>query len=164
MPRYVLAYSGGLDTSVMLKWLQEVHGAEVVTLTADLGQKQELSGLREKPLATGASRVFIEDLRDEFVEGYIWPSLKAGALYQGVYPLATALGRPLIAKRAVEVAREVGADAIVHGCTGKGNDQVRIEVSVAALAPDLRCIAPLREWDMRTREQELEWARSRGIQ
>src|SRR5262245_52504972 len=110
MPRYVLAYSGGLDTSVMLKWLQENHGAEVVTLTADLGQRSELTGLREKAMATGAAAVYVDDLREEFVEDYLWPSLKAGALYQGVYPLATALGRPLIARRAVEVAREVEAD------------------------------------------------------
>jgi argininosuccinate synthase len=163
MPRYVLAYSGGLDTSVMLKWLQEKHGAEVVTLTANLGQRRELIGLREKAIATGAAAVYIEDLRDEFVEAYLWPSLKAGALYQGVYPLATALGRPLIARRAVEVAREVGADAIVHGCTGKGNDQVRIEVSVSALAPELRCLAPLRDWELRSREEEIAWALSRGI-
>ena len=163
MPRYVLCYSGGLDTSVMLKWLQETRGAEVVTLTADLGQMQELEGVREKALATGASRVFIEDLREEFVSEFVWPSLKAGALYQGVYPLATALGRPLIARKAVEVAREVHADAIVHGCTGKGNDQVRLEVSVGALAPDIACIAPFRAWDLKTREEEIEWARARGI-
>ena len=119
MPRYVLAYSGGLDTSVMLKWLQLHHGAEIVTFTADLGQTKELTGLREKALAMGASRVFIEDLRATFVDEHLWPALKAGALYQGVYPLATALGRPLIARRLVEIAREVGADAIVHGCTGR---------------------------------------------
>src|SRR5436190_3044378 len=163
MPRFVLAYSGGLDTSVMLKWLQIEYGAKVVTLTADLGQRKELVGLREKALATGAEEVVIEDVREEFVRDYLWPSLKAGALYQGVYPLATALGRPLIAKKAVEVARRVGADAIVHGCTGKGNDQVRIEVSVQALAPELRSIAPFREWELRTREQEIDWARAHGI-
>ena len=163
MPKYVLAYSGGLDTSVMLKWLQEKHGAEVVTFTADLGQRSELDGLREKAIAGGAAAVYIDDLRDEFVDEFLWPSLKAGALYQGVYPLATALGRPLIAKRAVEIAREVGADAIVHGCTGKGNDQVRIEVGVAALAPDILCIAPLRDWELKTRDDEIAWARSRGI-
>ncbi len=164
MARYVLAYSGGLDTSVILKWLQVNHDAEVVTVTADLGQKRELLGLEEKAVASGACRVFLDDLRAEFVADYLWPALKAGALYQGVYPLATALGRPLIAKRLVEVAREVGADAVVHGCTGKGNDQVRLEVSVAALAPELRCLAPLREWEMKTRAEEIAWARRHGIQ
>src|SRR5437870_5012980 len=114
MPKYVLCYSGGLDTSVMLKWLQVKDGAEVVTFTADLGQKRELVGVREKAIATGASQVFVEDLATDFVHEFLWPALKAGALYQGVYPLATALGRPLIAKRAVEIAREVKADAIVH--------------------------------------------------
>lgn len=162
-PRFVLAYSGGLDTSVMLKWLQERYDAEVVTVTANLGQKKELRGVREKAIASGATRVFVDDVREEFVRDYLWPSLKAGALYQGVYPLATALGRPLIAKRLVRAAREVGADAIVHGCTGKGNDQVRIEVSVGALAPDLKCIAPLREWELKSREEEIAWAKERGI-
>jgi len=163
MSRYVLAYSGGLDTSVILKWLQVNHAAEVTTVTADLGQKSEIQGLREKAVACGARRVFVDDLRAEFVAGYLWPALQAGALYQGVYPLATALGRPLIAKRLVEVAREVGADAVVHGCTGKGNDQVRLEVSVAALAPELRCVAPLREWEMKTREEEIAWAHEHGV-
>jgi argininosuccinate synthase len=161
---FVLAYSGGLDTSCMLKWLQEKHpGCQVVTVTADMGQKKELRGVREKAVATGASQVFVDDLREEFVRDYLWPALKAGALYQGVYPMATSLGRPLIAKRCVEIARQVGADTIVHGCTGKGNDQVRIEVSVAALAPDLKCLAPLREWELKTREQEIAWAKQRGI-
>ncbi len=163
MPRYVLAYSGGLDTSVMLKWLQEKHGAEVVTFTADLGQKRELQGVREKALACGASQAFVVDLRDEFVSDYVWPSLKAGALYQGVYPMATSLGRPLIAAHGARLAREVGADAFVHGCTGKGNDQVRLEVGVRSVAPELRCLAPLRDWELRSREEEIEWARSRGI-
>jgi argininosuccinate synthase len=163
MPRYVLAYSGGLDTSVILKWLQVHHGAEVVTFTADLGQARELDGVREKAAASGAVRVVVEDLRHEFVEDYVWPALKAGALYQGVYPLATALGRPLIARRLAEVAREAGAEAVVHGCTGKGNDQVRIELGVAAAEPGLRCIAPLREWDLHSREDEIEWARAHGI-
>ena len=163
MPTYVLAYSGGLDTSVILKYLKERDGADIVTMTADLGQEKELIGVREKALATGASQVFIDDLREEFVNDYLWPSLKAGALYQEVYPLATALGRPLIAKRLVEIARDVGADAIVHGCTGKGNDQVRLEVGVAALAPDLKCIAPLREWELRTRDAEIAWAKEHGV-
>jgi argininosuccinate synthase len=163
MPRYVLAYSGGLDTSVMLKWLQVNHGAEVVTLTADLGQERELRGVREKAIATGATQVFLEDVRDEFVRDFVWPSLKAGALYQEVYPLATALGRPLIAKKLVEIARKVGADAVVHGCTGKGNDQVRLEVGVACLAPDLKSIAPLREWELKSREDEIAFAREHDI-
>jgi argininosuccinate synthase len=163
MPRYVLAYSGGLDTSVILKWLQVHHGAEVITFTADLGQARELEGVREKAAASGAARVFVEDLRHEFVEDFVWPALKAGALYQGVYPLATALGRPLIARRLAEIARETGAEAVVHGCTGKGNDQVRIELGVAAADPDLRCIAPLREWDLHSREEEIEWAHAHGI-
>jgi len=163
MPKFVLAYSGGLDTSVMLAWLQERYQAEVVTVTADLGQTKELRGVREKAVACGASAVYLDNLRDEFVTEYLWPALKAGALYQEVYPLATALGRPLIAKRLVEVAREVGADAIVHGCTGKGNDQVRLEVSVAALAPELTCLAPLREWELKSRPQEIAWARAHGV-
>ncbi len=164
MKKFVLAYSGGLDTSCMLKWLQVQHpGCQVVTVTADMGQKKELRGVREKAIATGASEVFVEDLREEFVTGYIWPALKAGALYQGVYPMATSLGRPLIAKRCVEIARQTGADTIVHGCTGKGNDQVRIEVAVAALAPDLRCLAPLRDWELKTRDQEIAYAREHGI-
>ena len=162
-PRFVLAYSGGLDTSVILNWLRERYGAEVVTVTADFGQKKELNGIRERAIAGGATRVYVDDVREEFVRDYVWPSLKAGALYQGVYPLATALGRPLIAKRLVLAARETGADAIVHGCTGKGNDQVRIEVSVGALAPDLRCIAPLREWELKSRDDEIAWAKERGI-
>jgi argininosuccinate synthase len=163
MPVFVLAYSGGLDTSCMLKWLQETHGADVVTVTADLGQHSELVGVREKAEASGAVDVRVEDLREEFVNEFLWPSLRAGALYQGVYPLATALGRPLIAKKLVDVARKVGAEVVVHGCSGKGNDQVRLEVGVLSLAPDLRCLAPLREWELKTREQEIEWAKSRGI-
>ncbi len=163
MPTFVLAYSGGLDTSVILSWLQVHYGATVVTVTADLGQQQELAGVREKAIACGAAEVHVDDMREEFVADYVWPSLKAGALYQEIYPLASALGRPLIAKRMVEVAREVGADAIVHGCTGKGNDQVRLEVSAAALAPELTSIAPLREWDLHSREDEIAWAEEHGI-
>lgn len=163
MKRFVLAYSGGLDTSVILKWLQVTHDAEVVTVTADFGQRFELDGIQEKALTTGASLAFVEDLRDEFVRDYVWPTFKAGALYQDQYPLATAIGRPLIARRLVEVARDVGADAIVHGCTGKGNDQVRFEVSIAALAPDIERIAPLRTWDLKTREAEIMWAEEHGV-
>ncbi len=163
MPTYVLAYSGGLDTSVMLSWLREKHGAKVVTVTADLGQLIDRNALAAKARSGGADQVFIDDLQEEFVAGYCWPALKAGALYQGVYPLATALGRPLIAKRLVEVARSVGADAIVHGCTGKGNDQVRIEVSVGAIDPSIPCLAPLRSWELTTREAEIAWAQEHGV-
>lgn len=163
MPKYVLAYSGGLDTSVILKWLQLEHGADVVTVTADLGQKKELLGVQAKALACGATAAYVEDLQDQFVQEFVWPTLKAGALYQGVYPMATAIGRPLIAKRLVEIAREVGADAIVHGCSGKGNDQVRFEVGIAALAPDLKCLAPLRTWNLTSRDDEIEWARRHRI-
>ena len=163
MPKFVLAYSGGLDTSVILKWLQVNHDAEVITVSADLGQKRELVGVREKALLCGASAAYVEDLRDEFVHDYLWPVLKAGALYQEVYPLGSAIGRPVIVKRLVEVAREVGADAIVHGCTGKGNDQVRFEVGVAALAPDLQCIAPVRSWELKSREEEIAWAKAHHI-
>lgn len=163
MAKYVLAYSGGLDTSVILKWLQVTNGADVITVTADLGQKRELLGVQAKALACGASKAYLEDLQEEFVDEYVWPTLKAGALYQGVYPMATALGRPLIAKRLVDIAREVGADAIVHGCTGKGNDQVRFEVSVGALAPELECVAPLRTWDIQTRDAEIAWAHEHNV-
>lgn len=163
MPKFVLAYSGGLDTSVILKWLQLHHDADVVTVTADLGQKRELVGVKEKALLCGASAAYVEDLRDEFVEEYVWPVLKAGALYQEVYPLGSAIGRPLIAKRLVEVAREVEADAIVHGCTGKGNDQVRFELAYKALAPRLKVIAPWREWTIRSREAALEYASKHNV-
>lgn len=162
--KIVCAYSGGLDTSVMIPWLKENYGSDIVTYTGDLGQGDDLSGIREKALRTGASMAFVDDLRSRFVDEFIWPSVKAGALYEGRYPLHTALGRPLLARRLVEVAREVGADAIAHGCTGKGNDQVRFEVTSRALAPDLGVVAPLREWDMLTREDEIDYAIERGIQ
>ncbi len=161
--RIVAAYSGGLDTSVMIPWLQERYGAEIVTYTGDLGQGEDLDAIRAKALATGASEAVVDDLRDRFVEEFIWPAVKASAVYEGQYPLHTALGRPLLARRIVEVAREVGADAVAHGCTAKGNDQVRFEVTFRALAPDLGVIAPLREWEMRTREEEVDYAVARGI-
>ena len=162
--KIVVAYSGGLDTSVMVKWLKEKYdGAEIITATGDLGQKKELVGVKEKALATGASAAYIEDLREEFVLGYVFPALKAGALYEGVYPMATSLGRPLLAKYLVDVARKEGATMVAHGCTGKGNDQVRFEVSIAALAPDLKVLAPLREWEFTSREEEVEYARANGI-
>jgi argininosuccinate synthase len=161
--KIVVAYSGGLDTSVMIKWLMETYDAEVITATGNLGQRKELVGLEKKAYATGASQVVIKDLTREFVEEYIFPALKASALYEKAYPMATSLGRPLLAKLLVDVAREVGASTVAHGCTGKGNDQVRFEVSVAALAPDLKVIAPLRHWEFKSREEEIAYARKHGI-
>jgi len=162
-PKIVVAYSGGLDTSVMVRWLIENRQAEIITATGDLGQSKELSGVREKALRTGAVKVYIEDLRRIFVHDYVFPALKAGAVYEGVYPMATSLGRPLLAKLLVDVARKEGATMVAHGCTGKGNDQVRFEVSVAALAPDLNVIAPLREWEFTSREEEISYAQKHGI-
>jgi argininosuccinate synthase len=162
--KIVVAYSGGLDTSVMVRWLGEKYpGAEIITATGDLGQKREIAGVRAKALATGAVRAYVKDLQDEFITGYVFPALKAGALYEGCYPMATSLGRPLLAKYLVEVARTEGAAMVAHGCTGKGNDQVRFEVSVAALAPDLGCLAPLRDWEFSSREEELAYAEKHGI-
>lgn len=162
--KIVCAYSGGLDTSVMIPWLRENYGAEIVTYTGDLGQGEDLTGIRAKALRTGAASAEVDDLQERFVREFIWPAVKAGALYEGQYPLHTALGRPLLARRLVEVARQHGADAIAHGCTGKGNDQVRFEVTSMALAPDLGVVAPLREWELLTREDEVDYAFARGIQ
>ena len=162
--KIVCAYSGGLDTSVMIPWLKENYNAEIITYTGDLGQGEDLSGIRAKALRTGASEAVVDDLRERFVQEFIWPAVRAGALYEGQYPLHTALGRPLLAQRLVEVALEHGADAIAHGCTGKGNDQVRFEVTSRALAPTLGVIAPLREWEMLTREDEVDYAIERGIE
>ena len=162
--KIVVAYSGGLDTSVMVKWLLAKYpGAEVITATGDLGQKKELQGVKEKALATGASKAFVKDLREEFVREYVFPALRMGAMYEGAYPMATSLGRPLLSKYLVEVARQEGATHVAHGCTGKGNDQVRFEVSIAALAPDLKVLAPLREWEFTSREEEMEYAKQNGI-
>ena len=162
--KIVVAYSGGLDTSVMVKWLLAKYpGAEVITATGDLGQKKELQGVKEKALATGASKAFVKDLREEFVREYVFPALRMGAMYEGAYPMATSLGRPLLSKYLVEVARQEGATHVAHGCTGKGNDQVRFEVSIAALAPDLKVLAPLREWEFTSREEEMEYAKRNGI-
>ena len=166
MPRtIVLAYSGGLDTSIIVPWLKEnYNGARVICVAADIGQgKDELSGVRAKALASGADECFVEDLREEFVEQYIFPTLRAGAIYNRKYLLGTSMARPLIARRQVEVARRVGADALAHGCTGKGNDQVRFELTYAAFAPDLPVIAPWREWDIRSREDAIAYAEARGI-
>ena len=161
--KVVLGYSGGLDTSIIVPWLKEAYQAEVVCMAADVGQKDDLSKLEEKARASGASSLVVEDLRREFVEDFAWPTLRAGAVYSRRYLLGTSIARPLIAKRQVEVARQVGAEALAHGCTGKGNDQVRFELTFAALAPDLRVIAPWREWDIGSREDALAYARARGI-
>jgi len=161
--KVVLAYSGGLDTSVCLKWLQEEYGAEVITFTADLGQGKELDQVEGIAKGTGAIKVYIEDLKEEFVRGYVFPALKAGAIYESKYILATALARPLIGKRMVEIAGIEGADAVAHGCTGKGNDQVRFDVTTMALNPELEIVAPLREWDMKSRDEEIEYAAKHNI-
>jgi argininosuccinate synthase len=161
--KVVLGYSGGLDTSVIVPWLRENYDAEVVCMAGDVGQRGGLGGLEKKALATGASSLHAEDLRREFVEDFCWPTLKIGAVYGRKYLLGTAIARPLLAKRQVEVALNVGADALAHGCTGKGNDQVRFELAYAALAPDLKVIAPWREWDIRSREDALAYARARKI-
>src|SRR5919204_2721627 len=161
----VLAYSGGLDTSIIVPWLREHYpGAKVICVAADIGQGEgELAGVREKALASGAAECYVEDLRREFVEEYIWPTLRAGAVYGRKYLLGTAMARPLIARRQVEIARAVGADALAHGCTGKGNDQVRFELTYAAFAPDLPVIAPWREWDIRSREDAIAYAQAHRI-
>jgi argininosuccinate synthase len=161
--KVVLAYSGGLDTSVMVKWLIENYNCEVITFSADLGQGDDLEAIRQKALACGASQAVVEDLQKEFAENYILPALKAGALYEGKYPLATALGRPLIARRMAEIAREVGADAAAHGSTGKGNDQVRLDASIMAIEPDLKVLAPVRDWELKSREEEIDYAEKHGI-
>ena len=164
--RVVLAYSGGLDTSVILKWLQTTYGCEVVTFTADLGQGEELEPARKKAELLGIKpeHIFIEDVREEFVSEYVFPMFRANALYEGLYLLGTSIARPLIAKKQIEIARKVGADAVSHGATGKGNDQVRFELSYYALEPDIKIIAPWREWDLRSREQLIAFAESHQIQ
>ena len=162
-PKIVVAYSGGLDTSVMVRWLIEHWNAEVVTVTGDLGQRKELAGVEEKALATGAVAAHIVDAREEFLRDYVFPALRASALYEKTYPMATSIGRPLLAKILVDVARKEGATMVSHGCTGKGNDQVRFEVSLAALAPELTVVAPLREWEFRSREEEILYARKHNI-
>ena len=161
--KVALAYSGGLDTSVILKWLQEVYGCEVVTFTADIGQGEEVSQARAKAQDLGVKEIFIEDLVEEFVRDFVFPMFRANALYEGEYLLGTAIARPLVAKRLVEIARETGADAIAHGATGKGNDQVRFELGAYALEPGIRVIAPWREWELDSREKLLAYAAARGI-
>ena len=161
--KIVLAYSGGLDTSVILKWLLDTYGAEVICCTGDVGQGDELEKVREKALKTGASKVYVEDLKEEFVKEFVFPAIKFNAVYEGMYLLGTSVARPLIAKRLVEIARKENADAVAHGCTGKGNDQVRFELAFAALAPELKVIVPWREWNFKSRTALIEYAREKGI-
>jgi len=161
--RVALAYSGGLDTSIIIPWLKEHYHCEVVAIAADVGQGEELEGLREKALATGAAEIYIEDLRHEFVTEYIFPTLRAGAVYEHKYLLGTSFARPVIAKKQVEVGLRAGCDALAHGCTGKGNDQVRFELTFKALAPELQVIAPWREWDIVSREDAIDYAAERQI-
>jgi argininosuccinate synthase len=161
--KIVLAYSGGLDTSVIIPWLRENYGCEVVAFAADLGQEEELDGLEAKAIRTGASACHIRDLREEFIRDYIWPTLRAGAVYEHKYLLGTSFARPIIAKHQVEVAHLVGADAVAHGCTGKGNDQVRFELTYKALDPSLKIVAPWREWEIRSREDALAYAAARNV-
>jgi argininosuccinate synthase len=161
--KVVLAYSGGLDTSIILKWLKNEYGCEVITFTADVGQAEELDHLEEKAIATGASKVYIEDLREEFVRDYVFTAIKANAIYEGTYLLGTSMARPLIAKRQVEIAQLEGADAVSHGSTGKGNDQVRFELTCYALNPHIRIISPWREWKFKSREDLMTYARDNKI-
>src|SRR6187402_2972919 len=161
--KVVLAYSGGLDTSIILKWLQETYGCEVVTFTADLGQGEELAPARKKAEMAGVKQIFIEDLREEFVRDYVFPMFRANTVYEGQYLLGTSIARPLIAKKQIEIAEKVGADAVAHGATGKGNDQVRFELTYYALKPDVTVIAPWREWDLTSRTRLIEFAEKHQI-
>lgn len=161
--KVVLAYSGGLDTSIIISWLKETYGCEVIAVVGNVGQKDELEGLKEKALASGASKIYIEDLTKEFVEDYIFPTIQAGAIYEGKYLLGTSFARPIIGKKLVEIALKEGADAICHGCTGKGNDQVRFELAVKHFAPDMDIIAPWRIWDIKSREEEIKYAEDHNI-
>jgi argininosuccinate synthase len=161
--KVVLAYSGGLDTSAMLLWIRETYGCEVVCYCADVGQGEELAGLEQKALASGASKLYVEDLREEFVKDFVWTAVKANALYEGVYLLGTSLARPVIAKRQIEIARKEGADAVAHGATGKGNDQVRFELTYYALQPDIKVIAPWREWEFAGRADLISYCQQHGI-
>ena len=162
--KVVLAYSGGLDTSIIIPWLKEnYNNCEVIAVAADVGQGKELSGLEEKAKKTGASKLYIEDLRQEFVEEYIFPTIKAGAVYENQYLLGTSFARPIIAKRLVEIAKKEGADAIAHGCTGKGNDQVRFELAIKAYAPKMKIIAPWRTWELKSRDEEIDYAEAHNV-
>lgn len=161
--KVVLAYSGGLDTSIIIKWLMDKYQCQVICLAADLGQEEDLEKIKDKALQIGAAKAYVEDLRQEFLARYCFPSLWANAVYEGKYPLATALGRPLIAEKLVEIAKKEGADAVVHGSTGKGNDQVRFDVSIMALNSELQIIAPVREWEFKSREEEIDYAKKHNI-
>ncbi|MBN2057915.1 MAG: argininosuccinate synthase [Candidatus Saganbacteria bacterium] len=161
--KVVLAYSGGLDTSVMIPWLKEKYGCEIIAFAADVGQEEELDGLKEKAIKTGASKIYIEDLTKEFAEDFLLPMIKSGAIYEGNYLLGTSIARPLIAKKQVEIAKKEKADAVAHGATGKGNDQVRFELTFKALAPELKILAPWREWELKGREEEIDYAKARNI-
>src|SRR5271170_1467072 len=161
--KIVLAYSGGLDTSVILHWLQDVYRCEIVTFTADIGQGEEQEPARAKAKTAGVKQIFIDDLREEFVRDFVFPMFRANALYEGTYLLGTSIARPLIAKRQIEIARETGADAVAHGATGKGNDQVRFELSYYALNPGIKIIAPWREWDLSSRSKLIEFAEKHQI-
>ncbi len=161
--KIVVAYSGGLDTSVIIRWLKEEYGAEVVAFTADIGQGEELEPLREKAIATGASKIYIDDLREEFARDFVFPMLRANAVYEGRYLLGTSIARPLIAKRQIEIAEKEGADAVCHGSTGKGNDQVRFELTYLALKPDVKIISPWREWNLKSRQELIDYAGKHGI-
>ncbi len=161
--KVVLAYSGGLDTSIIIPWLKENYGCEVIAVAADVGQGAELNGLNEKALKTGASKLYIEDLTEEFVNEYIFETLKAGAVYENKYLLGTSFARPIIAKRIVEIALKEGADAIAHGCTGKGNDQVRFELAIKAFAPNMPIIAPWRTWELKSRDDEIDYAEAHNV-
>ena len=162
--KVVLAYSGGLDTSIIIPWLKENYGGcEVIAMIGDLGQREDLEAARKKALATGASAAYVEDLREEFITEYVWPTLRAGAVYEHKYLLGTSFARPILAKRQVELAKKVGADALAHGCTGKGNDQVRFELAAKALAPELAIIAPWREWNIVSREEAIAYAQAHNV-
>jgi argininosuccinate synthase len=161
--KVVLAYSGGLDTSIIIPWLKENYGCEVIAMIGDVGQQEDLEAARKKALATGASSASIEDLREEFVRDYVWPTLRAGAVYEHTYLLGTSMARPVIAKRQAEIALETGADGLSHGCTGKGNDQVRFELAYKAIAPDVQIIAPWREWDIDSREDAIPYAQKHNV-
>jgi argininosuccinate synthase len=162
--KVILAYSGGLDTSIIVPWLKNnYHNCEVICFTADLGQEEELEGLEEKALASGASKLIVRDLREQFLKEYVFPTLQAGAVYEREYLLGTSIARPLMGKTLVEIAEAEGADAVSHGCTGKGNDQVRFELTVMALNPKLKVIAPWREWDIRSREDAIKYAAKYNI-
>jgi len=162
--KVVLAYSGGLDTSIIIKWLEENYGCEIVTFTADIGQGEEVEPARAKAQAAGIKEIYIEDLREEFVRDFVFPMFRANTVYEGLYLLGTSIARPLIAKRLVEIAEETGADAIAHGATGKGNDQVRFELNAYALNPDIKVVAPWREWDLNSREKLIAWAEQHQIE